>query len=416
MKGNRTPWEAYGHTDPEKYAKILQRVEAFKNKEKLRRFEMKSPDEWRDFVNRQLNDTRYFSTLACDYLRLLYNGQPGIPTDMQGKTRVQVSRGQLTHFMRTAWGLKKDREDHRHHAEDATLTALVSPGFLKTMTDAAKRAESAKLKGIRVKGRLFGKLPEPWSGFKEQLRTHLMSAIVSHLIPRKTNGALHEETFYGRKTIQGQTTATIRKELRQGLTAPEIDRIVDPAVRSAIESHIRNGGKVDSLDSPPLLILAENKTIPIRRVLLMDRNTTHPIGTGEKTRYVKLGDNHHMEIYEAIDKRSRNNLKSAILTLYDVRQRKQRQQPVHAKNLIPGAKYLFSLMKGDILHVEQYEEGWQLCQVRQVCSDNRIRCIPIHFAGQVRGSERSIAISKFPQLGVRKVALTPLGEIRPFHE
>ncbi|MGB9691365.1 MAG: type II CRISPR RNA-guided endonuclease Cas9, partial [Candidatus Sumerlaeaceae bacterium] len=95
-KGDRTPYEAFAETDPEAYEKILERVRRFTGefrKQKLRRFTQKTV-ELDQFVQRQLNDTRYISRVVSQYLRTL-----GVD--------VRVARGQVTAALRHQWGLNK---------------------------------------------------------------------------------------------------------------------------------------------------------------------------------------------------------------------------------------------------------------------------------------------------------------------
>jgi hypothetical protein len=70
--------------------------------------------QFQNFSSRQLNDTRYASRLAAEYLALLYGGK----TDETDRLRVQVGAGQLTSLLRSEWGLdfilgagEKTRED-----------------------------------------------------------------------------------------------------------------------------------------------------------------------------------------------------------------------------------------------------------------------------------------------------------------
>lgn len=88
VKRNKTPYEAYSHT--KKWDEILQRVKSFETNAdiKLRLFKM-TPDELNErysaeFIARQLNDTRYASQLARQYLGLLYGGY----IDQNSKVRV----------------------------------------------------------------------------------------------------------------------------------------------------------------------------------------------------------------------------------------------------------------------------------------------------------------------------------------
>ena len=74
VKQNQTPYEAYASNE-KRWAEIIGRVKRFRGSAahvKLRKFQQKEPDE--DFAARMLQDTRYMSRLATEYLGLLYGG------------------------------------------------------------------------------------------------------------------------------------------------------------------------------------------------------------------------------------------------------------------------------------------------------------------------------------------------------
>ena len=106
-----------------------------------------------DFDARYLNNTRYASRLAADYLAVLYGGR----IDDSGKRRIDVTPGQLTGLLRRLWGLNaivgregdnKGRVDHRHHAIDAVVVALTEPRTVKQVADAAGDAERRGVKRL----------------------------------------------------------------------------------------------------------------------------------------------------------------------------------------------------------------------------------------------------------------------------
>ncbi|VAW00170.1 CRISPR-associated endonuclease Cas9, partial [hydrothermal vent metagenome] len=132
-KGQRTPSEAFGDSkDGYDWAAISARADNLSDNKKWRfgpdameRFDEKE----RGFLARQLGDTRYIARLTREYL-----------TKMAGPYNVWVTTGHLTSELRHAWGLnsvlaghnraeteaediKKNRNDHRHHALDAVVIA-----------------------------------------------------------------------------------------------------------------------------------------------------------------------------------------------------------------------------------------------------------------------------------------------------
>jgi CRISPR-associated endonuclease Csn1 len=125
IKGNKTPYEAYG-SDEARFSGIKERIKHLPFP-KAKRFTQKEID-LEDFISRQLNDTRYISRIALHYLKHVTEN-------------VQVGSGMLTDTLKYLWGLnstlpkaqdtkvtpgKKSREDHRHHALDAIVVACTT--------------------------------------------------------------------------------------------------------------------------------------------------------------------------------------------------------------------------------------------------------------------------------------------------
>ena len=78
IKGNRTPWEARADFEAQGWAYdgILQRAERMPLRKRFR-FAEDGYERWldgKDFLARALNDTRYLSRVAAEYLRLICPG------------------------------------------------------------------------------------------------------------------------------------------------------------------------------------------------------------------------------------------------------------------------------------------------------------------------------------------------------
>lgn len=112
-KGNRTPFEAWGHSD--QWSDISARAERLpEHKRKLFREDaLKTFLDGNDFLARHLTDTAYLGRAAKQYLTYICH-----------KDDVWVSSGKLTGMIRGKFGLSKllsedgakNRDDHRHHA------------------------------------------------------------------------------------------------------------------------------------------------------------------------------------------------------------------------------------------------------------------------------------------------------------
>lgn len=127
-KTNKTPDEAFNNAqarlDGYIYADILDRA-SLMSKYKAKRFAPNAYQIWlkedKDFLARALNDTKYLSRIAKEYLSLICPGNS-----------VRCIPGQMTSKLRHHYGLNrlisddanKNRHDHRHHAIDALVVAL----------------------------------------------------------------------------------------------------------------------------------------------------------------------------------------------------------------------------------------------------------------------------------------------------
>jgi CRISPR-associated endonuclease Csn1 len=90
-KGDRTPYQFYGN-DSSHWAQVKTRAKSLLPWKKYQRFTSEQNPALDEFVSRQLNDNRYSSRIALNYL-------------MHICPKVRVSRGELTAKLRRLWGL-----------------------------------------------------------------------------------------------------------------------------------------------------------------------------------------------------------------------------------------------------------------------------------------------------------------------
>ena len=124
-KGQRSPHQAFiegaqlgrNWSEFEAWVKGNQRYKKHKRKILLETRDIFAPDVQKDFVERNLNDTRYASRIVLNVLQSFF---------YQSETKIKVVNGAFTHTLRKKWGaaLEKDRATHHHHAVDATLCAV----------------------------------------------------------------------------------------------------------------------------------------------------------------------------------------------------------------------------------------------------------------------------------------------------
>lgn len=191
IKGNRSPWQAFGTNEVAgfEYAGILSRAEKMK-KEKRYRFAEDGYERWlkedKGFLARALNDTRYLSKIAREYVQLICP-----------KTR--VIPGQMTAMLRAKFGLndvlglngEKNRNDHRHHAVDACVIAVTDQSLLQRFAVASASAREKQL------NRLVETMPLPWESYRDHVARAISAIWVSHKPDHSHEGAMHNDTAYG---------------------------------------------------------------------------------------------------------------------------------------------------------------------------------------------------------------------------
>ena len=423
VKRNRTPFEAYGGTP--RYEAILNRVRRFKaspgaKAAKLARFLVEDAEEYtEDFKNRQLNDTRYASKLAREYLAGLYGPD--------GKRFIQVGSGMVTALLRNnlqltslLGGAGKNRGDHRHHAVDALCIALTSPKVVKDLSTAAARAQELGKRG-------FAGFDAPWPGFLAQAQDATERIVVSFRPNRKVAGPLHKETFYAlRPDPDGKTVCTVRKPLA-ALSKGEAERIVDPVVRAVVQTALEEAGTDN-----PTKAFAEggavvcipsrkrpDRLIPVRRVRIQVSLNPEKIGRNQ-ARHVERGANHHLAVFETVDGKGRAKWEGRVVTRLEAARRAGQGEPVVRREEPGSGRFLFSLCGRDIIELDTPEGGRELFQVRSISQeiDGSIRIEHVH----LRDARKQKDIIKDhqwfkPRLGsiqksnCRKANISPLGRV-----
>jgi CRISPR-associated endonuclease Csn1 len=429
-KSNLTPFEAYYGTP--QWDEIIVRVKRFQGsaaRAKLRLFEVEKIDE--DFTNRDLNDTRYASRLAKDYLGLLYGGFDGI--DEAGTRCVQACCGQITSTLRNEWSLntilgtdgEKNREDHRHHAVDAVVIALAGPRAVQILATAAGNASAEGR-------RRYARLGEPWGGFRANVEEVIGRVVVSHRVNQTLSGALHEGTNFSpaknhknEKTGKSEVVRHARKKLI-GITRGQIENIVDERVKDAVTGFLgerdpktvfKEGSAFPTLDNKKK---NSGHPMPIRRVRVWERNSVISFGEGGAARHVAAGENNHLEVVADTDKH-RNEIWdiSNVVTRYEANRRLGASEPVVRRNWGEGKKLVMALQRGDHLELEIAGVP-QLMRVVSI-GTNWLQLQPPAFGSpKMEKVDRNAwlfqSARRFQAANPRKVSVSPIGEIRPCNE
>ena len=130
-KTDKTPFEWFG-SDEAKWNDFVARVNCLKSREK-RNFLLKqnfTQDISNDFIERNLNDTKYMSKFMLNLMQDYLLMKPS-----KHKKVVRSVNGAITNYLRRCWGVNKIREDGDvHHAIDATIIATTTEGQVKKIT------------------------------------------------------------------------------------------------------------------------------------------------------------------------------------------------------------------------------------------------------------------------------------------
>jgi len=418
VKKNQTPMEAYGGTDS--WDDILQRVTNFKGRlagEKLRRFALEDLSEFEDFSSRLLNDTRYASTLAADYLAALYGGL----WDAGGVLRIQATKGGITAQLRNAWKLNgilgdgpgKTRDDHRHHAVDAIVVALTAANTVKGLSKAAERSFA---KGER---RWWNYVDQPYEGFLDGVREAIDGIVVSHRVSRKVTGPLHEETYYAHK--QGSAYVHVRKAVKD-LSKSEINDIVDDKVRECVHDKLAGDDPrkaFKSTENDPVMKARDGREIPIHRVRIRKKASVETVGKGVRQRHVLTGSNHQVEIVETADAKGGVRWKGYVVSTYEAMRRLRGGEPIVRR--IHGARenFLFSLALKEAVAMQDRDGGriiWTVSTISEFTNGTvQLSFVPNADARPVTKiprEGRTRTPDKMREARCEKIAVTPLGEVR----
>jgi CRISPR-associated endonuclease Csn1 len=331
-KGNMTPVEACDagiiiRTELRERVEALVRANKY-TKSKSVKFFMSTEDMQKiygdDFVERQLNDTRYVGRLTAQKLRFVCKD-------------VVVTNGLLTSSLRRRWGLDailpdlaadgrawldskahsagaKSRADHRHHAVDALVVALTSRSLLAAVAKLNARGLGADVEKHYADGRI--RLPEePLAGLKAMARQRVDSIAVSHAVNRKRRGQLHEETIYGIAHDEHGVPLTndagiplyvVRKPV-ESLTASMVEDIVDPAIKALVLERLSSLGvdvsskyivpKTAFLE-PLYMLSKDGKRGPrIKRVRIY-KASSNMVQLRVNGAFAEPGSNDHIRLYD----------------------------------------------------------------------------------------------------------------------
>lgn len=358
-KGKSTPLEFFSDQGETAWNFAKNRARDILPYNKFQTFCKKEIDD--DFTSRQLNDTRYASRLAKEFLS-------------QVCEKIHVFPGGATAELRHHWGLNsilsedntKVRLDHRHHAVDAIAIAALGSNHLQQLARWNRYQREYEMQPVA----------EPWEGFRDQAEASVDQILVSYrkvdrVISRRkgkikkdgkwvysnglaARGFLHMDTIYGKRIPpeKGESRYVVRKPLESITSSTHVDKIVDAGIRNIIKQRLRDLG-IDvhskKYDVPkgaffqtfedgskePLVFISHKNggRTPIKKVRIEENLGKAVPVNREQNQWVNPRNNHHVALYRQAD----GQLKEQVVTFWDAVQRKMMGLDVFQKELEDGS-------------------------------------------------------------------------------
>lgn len=451
-KGNRTPYEKWGH-DAARWNVISAQV-AQMHKSRQWRFgpdAMERVEKDGGFIARQLTDTQYLSRMTKTYLQSLYADKT--------EGSVYVIPGRMTAMLRRLWGLNditddhnyvenkhsdapKNRLNHFHHAIDAAVIAVTSRSLLMQIARTAGRSEEMDL------DRLFADLEPPWPEFRNALRERSKTTIISHKadhgrkarpLPGKdiTAGRLHNDTAYGFVADPGSQDGILRTDkglpivvhrvplmrLKPGdLTDPL--RIPDETLRNALYQATQGltgkdfgaalarfagegCGQLDRNGKPLFKGLRRVRVRePLSVIAIRDR-------AGRPYKAYKGDSNARFDVWRMPD----GKWVSDIVSMFDAHQPDAATRRPH-----PAAKKVLSLRQNDMLAIEREGSAKEIVRVVKFSENGQIALAQAQEAGPLKTRDATpneldpfkyvlSSASGLKKLKARQVRVDPMGRV-----
>ena len=162
----------------------------------------------------------------------------------------------MTAFLRTQWGLIKNREENdKHHALDATVLACSTQGMVQYLSTVSAQRESYHY--------INGKRPrfkKPWETFNEDLEFAINRIFVSRAIRASVSGQLHDATIRSAKHIEEGFT-TLKTQL-EDINLSKLENMYDKKRNKKLYNVLKT--RLLQFDNDPKKAFAEPIYMPIK--------------------------------------------------------------------------------------------------------------------------------------------------------
>lgn len=368
FKGEKSPFEAFSSSPGSfDWKAICERAEKLPPHKRWR-FQEKAMEQFGDenkVLDRMLNDTRYMSRVAAEYMQYVC-----------GKQVVPVT-GKLTEVLRRHWGLNtllgekdsKERTDHRHHAIDAFVIAMTDRAMVKRFADAMKQGKE-DFKGL---------LAQPYNGFNHKLMQDKVNSIMVSYKPeqvnpallrkrRQTAGGLMKETAYGYIGPDPENSKLALFSARcevPSLKFKDIEFVRDDVIKKALTALQQIS--TDEKDFKQKL-QEWSKQQNIKKVKVIEKanpNTMIPVKdkNGRVYKYYASDENLYADIFNPRPFDPKSKWQMEIVKSFDAH---QKEFEPNWKKQYPMGKLIMRLYKNDVVAFTNAEGVRELRRVRKM--------------------------------------------------
>ena len=421
-KSRRTPFEAFGSSA--EWAAILERTKLLPPAKRWR-FAPDALSKWQgesgDFLARHLTDSAYLARLSRLYLRVICHPEKVwcVPGRLTGLLRAKL--GLHSDAVLGKGGARKERTDHRHHAIDAVVVAMIDRSLLQRVATAARRAQDGG-------HRLIDDLGEPWPGFVNDVATRVGEIVVSHKPDTSAQGRLHNDTAYGEVRSAGDKDPNVSHRVPVGSLVGRKPSDLE----GAVPDPVLRGKLLEALSQEKAAQAAAFGSIEhpsgqrVRRVKIRERlDGTAGIRSrkdGQPYKRVKLDANHRVEIWRLPPKGDKPGKASIVaVPMLEAAMEEERSRggvEGSSRKPHPAAKLVMRLHKNDcvafgvgegrrILRVVKFGTG-----LVTLADANEAGALKARDADKADGFKYVYAsVSRLAAEKARKVRIEPSGKI-----
>ncbi len=297
QKRNRLPLQYLMGDRRDRFITYVQRFIHDPAKRRLLLLENLSDTDVQQMSERALQDTKQTETFVYNFIRKNLQFTPF--HDTSRKRHVLAVNGSTTAYLRSRWGLNKNRNDgDLHHAQDALVVACTTSRMIELITLHAQAREQWDRNSD-----YYRYVPYPWKGFRDELGQYIPidpdkkpshPIFVSRMPQRSIPGSLHEASIRQAAVLDGKSGLVMRTPLtkltlKNGEIAGYFRPEADLPLYNALKARLLEFGSAEKAFAEPFYHPCSGN--PVHRVKIFEAYT-NPYqvrkGFAEKGKIIRL--------------------------------------------------------------------------------------------------------------------------------